>query len=324
MQEVPIVLRATGFPNAGDVMTTLSTLSDDLSTAVAQAAPWLVAIHARRRIPSSGILLRPDVVVTAHHTIQKEEGIQVALHDGTTVAATLAGRDPTTDIAVLRLGSPATGQADFVTTGAAAVGQIIIALGRPGPSVTATMGIVSAAGGEWRTWHGGRIDQLIRLDVGIYDGFSGGALLDARGRILGMNTSGLSRSAALSLPASTVVRVAEQLLADGRVKRGFLGLGLQGVRLPPALIASIDPDDGIGVGQMVVSIEEGGPAEQAHVQLGDIVVRFDGERVAEPGDILSRLSGTAVGRGVPVQVVRGGQLLDLSITIGERPSDKRR
>jgi S1-C subfamily serine protease len=304
-------------------MTTLSTLSADLSSAVAHASPWLVAIHARRRIPSSGVLLRPDVVVTAHHTIQKEENITVTLHDGTTVGARLVGRDPTTDIAVLRLDAAAPGAADFVTDGAVSVGQLVIALGRPGSAVTAALGIVSAAGGEWRTWHGGRVDQLIRLDLAIYDGFSGGALLDASGRIIGLTTSGLSRSAAIALPVSTVRRVAEQLLADGRVKRGFLGLGLQTVRLPAALTASLNLGEGRDAGLMVVSVEESGPASVAGIHLGDIIVRFDGERVTEPTDILSRLSGTAVGRTVSVGLIRAGALQQLDLTIGERVAEKR-
>jgi S1-C subfamily serine protease len=177
------------------------------------------------------LLWRPDVVVTNHHVIQREDGITVTLADGSSVAATLVGRDPTTDIAVLKLDPPVT-QPVFTPATGARVGQIVLALGMPGPAVTAALGVISAAGGEWRTWAGGRIDQYLRFDVAVYDGFSGGALANAAGEVIGMNSSGLSRASAMTIPVSTVVRVAEQLLKTGRVSRRYIGVGLQAVRLP--------------------------------------------------------------------------------------------
>ena len=294
----------------------LQSLSDDLTAAVTKASLSVVAIHARRRIPSSGIIWRPGVIVTAHHTIQREENITVTLSDGTTVGATLAGRDPTTDIAVLRLNSEVGVAAERATDADAKVGQIVLALGMPGSAVTAALGVVSATGGEWRTWHGGRIDQFVRLDVSIYDGFSGGPSVDAHGRVLGLNTSGLARASAMTIPLRTVERVVEQLLSAGRVRRGFIGLGLQPVRLQ----AGVVKEQGLPreVGLMVVSIEEGGPAHAAGVSLGDVVIAFDGAPVSDPAELLGALSGDRIGSAVAIRLLRGGSPMELNITVGER------
>ena len=294
----------------------LQSLSDDLAAAVAKASLSVVAIHARRRIPSSGIIWRRGVIVTAHHTIQRDENIIVTLSDGTTVGATLAGRDPTTDIAVLRLNSEVGVAAERATDADAKVGQIVLALGMPGSAVTAALGVVSATGGEWRTWHGGRIDHFVRLDVSIYDGFSGGPAVDARGRVLGLNTSGLARASAMTIPLRTVERVVEQLLSAGRVRRGFIGLGLQPVRLQ----AGVVKEQGLPreVGLMVVSIEEGGPAHAAGVSLGDVVIAFDGAPVSDPADLLGALSGERIGSAVVIRLLRGGSPMELHITVGER------
>lgn len=298
-------------------MTALQTLSDDLSNAVQRAATGLVAVHARRRIPASGLLWTPDVVVTNHHVIQREEGMTVTLPDGTTAGATLAGRDPATDLAALRLDRPATTVAPRGTT-PLAVGQLVLALGRPGPAVTAALGVVSAVGGEWRTWGGGRIDQFVSLDVAIYDGFSGGALVNAAGDVVGMNSSGLSRGSAMSIPLATIARVTEQLLSRGHMRRGYVGLGLQSVRLPAATTAQLTPPRDVGL--MVVSVEEGGPAANAGLHMGDVIVAFDGHPASEPGEMLAQLSGDRVGQAVPVQLVRAGALLTVAVTVGERPA----
>jgi S1-C subfamily serine protease len=296
-------------------MTVLQNLSDDLAAAVTKVSPSLVAIHARRRIPSSGILWRPDVIVTNHHTLQREEGITVTLDDGSRVSASLAGRDPSTDVAVLRLDQPA-GPAVGLATADPAIGQLVLALGRPGKAVTAALGIVSAVGGAWRTWSGGRIDHFVRLDVAVYDGFSGGALSDAEGLVIGMNSSGLSRASAMTIPFSTVARVAEQLLTTGHVRRGYVGLGLQPVRLPSAAVQRHAlPQD---VGLMVVSLDDHSPATTAGMQLGDVIVAFDGRPAAEPSDLLAQLSGDRVGTTAVLRVLRAGEIVEVAVVIGER------
>lgn len=296
-------------------MTVLQNLSDDLAGAVAKVSPSIVAIHARRRIPSSGILWRPDVIVTNHHTLQREEGITVTLHDGSRVEARLAGRDPSTNVAVLRLDKPA-GATVTLAEADATVGQLVLALGRPGKAVTAALGIVSAVGGEWRTWSGGRIDHFVRLDVAVYDGFSGGALSDASGQVIGMNTSALSRSSAMTIPFGTVARIAEQLLEAGHVKRGYLGLGLQAVRIPAATVEKYSLEQDIG--QIVVSLDDNSPAMKAGMQLGDVIVAFSGKAATDPSDLLAQLSGDRIGTTATLRILRAGEIVEVGVIIGER------
>jgi S1-C subfamily serine protease len=307
--------------------TSLETLSDDLAAAVARAGASVVAIHARRRIPSSGILWRRGLVVAADHTVHKDEDVRVTLGnaDGSTrdVRATVAGRDPGTDLCILRL---ADGSPDFepasLAPGSLRVGQLVLALGRPGPDVTASFGAVSAVGPEWRTWRGGRIDQLVRLDVAVYDGYSGGALVDAAGRVLGVCTSGLARGAALAVPVATVDRVADALVAGGgRVRRGFLGIGTQPVRLPESVRSRLAPvGDGVPeVGLMVVVVEPDGPADRAGLLLGDVLVALGDTPTEDPRDVLGVLGPDTVGQSLRATLVRAGAPLTLPITVGEQP-----
>src|SRR2546428_5049517 len=169
--------------------TVLQSLSTELADAVQSAGRAVVAIHARRRIPASGVHWRPGVVVATNHTISRDENISVTLPDGATAPATLAGRDPGTDLAVLKLAGQSIPTASLRPDATPKVGELVIALGRPGPSLTASWGGVSGVEGPWRTWQGGEIDSLLRLDLAIYDGFSGGPLIDAAGRRLGHPTS---------------------------------------------------------------------------------------------------------------------------------------
>jgi S1-C subfamily serine protease len=298
----------------------LAALSNDLAGAVEAAGRSVVAIHARRRIPASGVVWRPGVVVAAHHTIQRDEDITVALHDGGTAPATLIGRDPSTDLAVLRLDGAAGTPAAFATD-APRVGQLVLALGRPGSAVTASLGIVSAVGGEWRTWQGGIIDRFVRLDLSVYDGFSGGPLVDAAGRVSGINTSGLARAVALTVPASTVARVAAQLLERGHVARGWLGIATQPVRLPPALQQSVGTEASVGL--VVVNVEPDSPADRGGVLIGDILLALDDRPVSDPGDVLAALGGDRIGQPVAVRVARGGRAERLAVTVGERPRARR-
>jgi S1-C subfamily serine protease len=299
----------------------LSAVSNDLAAAVDTVGRSVVAIHARRRIPASGVVWQPGVVVAAHHTIQRDDDITLGLHDGTTVSATLAGRDPSTDLAVLRLETAAAAPAIAAATDAPRVGQLVLALGRPGGSVTASLGIVSAVGGEWRTWQGGAIDRFVRLDLAVYDGFSGGPLVDAAGRVLGINTSGLARATAVTVPGSTVARVAGQLLARGHVARGWLGIATQPVRLPPALRRSVNGEADVGL--VVVNVEPDSPADRGGLQVGDILIALDDRAVSDPGDILASLGGDRVGQAVSLRIARGGKAEALSVTVGERPRARR-
>lgn len=296
---------------------TLAGLSNDLAEAVARVSRSVVAIHARRRIPSSGVVWNPGTVVTAGHTITREENISVTLPDGSTSSATLAGRDAATDIAVLRIESdvPPIERSDSANL---RVGRLVLAVGRPGPEVTASLGIVSAVGGEWRTWQGGRVERFVRLDLSVYDGFSGGPLVEADGGVLGMNTSGLTRALAITLPASTVDRVAGELVKKGHVSRGYLGLAVQPVRLP----AEMRQKGGGAIGLVIINLETAGPAERAGLLLGDIITGLEGRPVADPSDLVAFLSADIVGKQVGLEIMRAGQTRSISVVVGERPARK--
>jgi S1-C subfamily serine protease len=276
----------------------------------------VIAIHARRRIPSSGVLWRQGIVATANHTITRDEDITVSLPDGSTAPATLAGRDPSTDIAVLRVDSRAKA-AELARDDQLQVGRLVLAVGRPGAQVTASLGIVSAVGGEWRTWRGGRIDRFVRLDLSVYDGFSGSPLVDAGGRVLGLNTSGLSRAAAIALPNSTVNRVVDELVHRGHIARGYFGVAVQPVRLPESMRRELGLDATVGL--VIISLESDGPAHRAGLLLGDIITGLDGRNVSDPSDILAFLASEAIGKEVSFRIVRAGAGTTVPVTVGERP-----
>src|SRR5262245_38648658 len=308
--------------SSGAAAGVLAALSDDLATAVERVGGSVVAIHARRRIPSSGVVWQPGVVVAASHTISREEDITLTLPDGGSAPATLVGRDESTDLAVLRTEAEGLQPIERAAANALRPGSIVLAVGRPGAGVTASLGLVSAVGGEWRTWQGGRIDRFVRLDLAIYDGFSGGALVEAGGRVLGLNTSGLARGMPLTIPASTVDQVAERILKGGRLTRGYLGLASQPVRLPDGLRQALHLAGDFGL--VVVNVEPNGPADRAGVLLGDILVAIDGNPVTDPRDVLAALTPEKVGQSIRVRLLRGGQPTDLSVTVGQRPTSRRR
>jgi S1-C subfamily serine protease len=280
----------------------------DLPGAVARAAQSIVAIHARPRIPASGIHWRTGVIVAASHTIKRDQDISVTVAGGAKKPATLAGRDPSTDLAVLRIDGADVATADLVASDTLAVGQPVLAVGRPGADVTASFGIVSAVGHGWRTWRGGTIDRAVRLDLAVLDGFSGGGLVTAGGAIAGVNNSALARGAAFAVPVSTVDRVVDQLLTSGRIRRGYLGVGVQPVRLR----------DGSS-GTIVVGVEPESPAERGGVLLGDVLVAIDGVSVADADDLMTALAGDRIGRTVIVRLIRAGEPREISVTIAERP-----
>ncbi|HTX39511.1 MAG TPA: trypsin-like peptidase domain-containing protein [Bryobacteraceae bacterium] len=287
--------------------TELAAFSSELAAVVEKSAPSVVAVHARPRFPSSGVFWRPGVIVTAEHTIRREDEITVTLPDGSNAPATLAGSDPGTDLAVLKADFPA----PLLAPAAAATvpGQIALTIGRsPDSGVNATMGIVSAVSGDWRTWRGGRLDQYIRLDLTLYPGSSGGAVVNIAGEVLGIATSALSRIAGVAIPSATINRVVDQILSRGRVSRGYLGVGLQPVELPDHQKALI-----------VLSLAPEGPAASAGVLMGDILVSLAGSPVADTDDIQTALESHPVGQAVAAGIVRGGVSQTIDITVGERP-----
>jgi len=299
-------------------MTALPSLSNELAAAVEQAAGSVVAVNARPRLPSTGVHWRPGIIVTADHTVRSVQDLTVIDREGRTMAATLVGRDPGTDLAVLRIQDTDLATAGLGNSDSLKVGHIVLAVGY-GPR--ASWGIVSAVGGRWRTWRGGEIDQLLRLDLTLYPGFSGGPLVDALGQVVGINTSGLSRRLELAIPASTVTRVADELIEKGHVTRAFLGVGLQPVSLPETARRALAGAPEIGL--IVVRVQPEGPAAQAGLLLGDVLVSLDGIHVASTEAVLDAVAARRVGATVSATILRAGTPTDVSITLGERPLRRR-
>lgn len=287
----------------------LAALSNALAGAVERAGRSVVAVHARPRFSSSGVIWRPGVIVTAQHTIHREDEITVTLPDGVNRPATLAGGDPGTDVAVLRLAEPA-GEAVPEPAAEVRPGYLTLAVGRSEDSgVNATLGIISAVNGPWRTWRGGRLDQYLRLDLTMYPASSGGLVIDSAGATIGVATSALSRLAGLAIPATTINRVVDDLLARGRVSRGYLGVGLQPVVLP-------DHRKGL----IVLSVEPSGPAATAGVLVGDILMSLNGQTIEDTDDVQTALETAGAGKGVEAALLRGGARTTLQVTVGERPA----
>ncbi|MAS35899.1 MAG: signal protein PDZ [Anaerolineaceae bacterium] len=324
----------------------LQNLSDALANAVESASAGIVRVDGRRRLPGTGIVWSSDgVIVTAHHIIERNENISIGLPGDVIAPAQLIGRDPNTDVAVLKVEADTTAPvwADGADGNELKVGHLVLALGRPGEQVQATLGVVSklsdaderkrkrihveghgrrggrGRGGRhmWYAMEGemfGNVGPIIQTDVVMYPGFSGGPLIDATGAIRGLNTSALSRGSSVTIPTTTIRSVVEALLSHGKVRRGYLGIGAQPVRLPTALAEELDQE----IGLMIVSVESGSPAETSGLLLGDIVVGLDDDPVQTIDTLLMLLSTDRVGQEAAVHIIRGGQLIDVTVTIGER------
>lgn len=296
--------------------TPLSELSEALAAAVEKAGWATVLVNGRRRLPASGIAYAADLILTADHVLEREDDIPVMLPDGSQTAATLAGRDPGSDLAVLRLGQAVARPAEAAAQ-EGRVGQLVLALGRPtAEGIQASLGVISAVGGPLRIGRGGLLERYLRTDAIPYPGFSGGPLVDAAGQVLGVNTSGLARGASLAIPVSLAWQIAESLAKHGSVRRGYLGVRSQAVAIPAAQQKALGRQQASGL--LLVGVEESSPAAAGGLMVGDILVAIGGQPVADPDELLASLSGEAVGRQAPVQVLRGGQAHTLTVTIGER------
>jgi serine protease Do len=292
--------------------------SNELAGIVQRLSPFVVSVGARRRYPSSGLLWSPNVIVTAAHTVQQDEDISLTTADGKTLSAELVGRDPGTEIAVLKADLPEPSGVVPGRASAVSPGELALVLGRsPRSGDNASCGIISAVSGPWKTWRGGELDSYIRLDARLFPQSSGGAVVNMRGEIIGIATSALSRIAGLAIPAATVKRVTEQLLERGFVPRGYLGIGLQSVTLPEDLRTRLAIPNQAGL--MVLSVESNGPTDKAGLLIGDIVIRL-GDVLAERIDELQTYSGSGwIGKSVRIHFIRGGVLKESTLTVAERP-----
>jgi serine protease Do len=293
----------------------LTTFSNDLADAVAAAAPAVVQVHGRRR-PASGVVYQQDVVVTSARALGREDGLHVRRPDGTVLDAELAGWDPATGLAVLRVA-----QLEITplqaSESAPRVGNVGIALARSwSNNVTASAGIVAIIGGPLATGRRRAIEEVIRTTAPMHDGFAGGAFVDTTGRLTGIATAVEIRGLGVVIPARIAWQAAKSLLEHGQLERGYLGIAGQPAHLSEAQRQAENREDAL----LVVAVTPGSPAAAAGVLVGDLLLDFDGHAIASPEDLLDLLAGDRVGRAVPLRTLRGTSSLTATVTVGKRPN----
>ena len=298
--------------------TTLQEFSKEITTIVNDAGKSIVAVDGRSGHTSSGIIWRGDYVLTAAHSIRNDSGIRVIPAPGESVEARLVGADRGSEIAVLKLDKDVKAvPVDFGSPSSLAVGDLTVAVARTRRgNIVASAGIISGLMGEWQARRT-RIDQFIRPDLNLYPGFSGGALLGADGRVLGLNTSGLLRGKPITIPSSTLARIAEEIAWKGHVTQPYVGLVMQPVQIPESLQkkAGVNATSGL----LVMHVEPGGPADTAGILLGDILLEMDSRKFDDVEDLQDVMHAKGAGNEVQATLIRGGQKVQATIKIGTRP-----
>ena len=282
-------------------------LSRMLSEAAGETGKRVAAVLSGRKRAASGLILDRQRIVTCDASIQATEEVQVLLPTGDVAAVSLLGRDPGRDLALLELVEPLD-EVDAVLPMAsgAAVGEILLTISRqPDTGVNAAMGVLSSASGPWRTWRGGRLETLWKLDMGPYPGFSGSTVVRADGTVLGMASANLARGAGVVIPAEVIDRFVRAVLEEGGVRRGYLGVGLQPV-----------PQLG---GMIVLEVAPESPSAQAGLYVGDVILSVGGAPAADFAAIEEWLEGEHIGRPLPVEIYRAGQQVQVEIRVGARP-----
>lgn len=297
-----------------DSTSALQQHSDGLADAVERAAAWTVLVGARRRIPASGLMWSADgLVVTSDHAIEDEDNIVVGMPGGDQVKGALVGRDPGADLALLRVEGVTTTAPELAAEGSTRVGQLVLALGRPAAgNVQASLGVASAIGGPWRSRSGTQVDGYLRTDTTFFPGFSGGPLIDVQGRVLGVNSSRF-RGRGLTIAASAVSKIVALLRDHGRVRRAYLGIASQGVRLPAGAVG------GQETGLLLVNVEAESPTGRAGLVIGDVLIGIEGSPTRNAEDLQSLLGPERVGATVRLQLLRGGTPHEVGATLTERP-----
>jgi len=293
-------------------MASLSDLSRDIAAILDRAAPGIVRVDARRGRPATGIVWGNNLVVSADHVIEHDDAIQVS-DGGTSVKATVAGRDPGTDLALLKTDGLTASPLARAASTEVRIGHLVLAVGRTS-ELQVSFGIVSGLSGAFRSWRGGETERLIQTTAGLLPGFSGGPLLDSDGRVIGINSWNFGRGVTRAIPIETAAKVADSLLAHGRIRRAYLGIGTQPIRLAETLRSKLSQESGL----LVVTVEAGGPAAKAGLLQGDTVVTVDGEPVRQLDELFRRLRGFDVGSTHRFGVVRAGEARDVSVSVGER------
>ncbi len=289
---------------------------DEFANAVGHATGYTVLVDARKRMPASGVAYAADLVITADHAIEREDHIRVGLADGRLHPAVLAGRDPSSDLALLRLEKPLL-QPARRSDAEGRVGQLAVTVARPAlESVQAGLAMISAVGGPVRTMRGGLLRQYFRLDATAYPGFSGGALIDLSGAVLGINTSGLGGGVFLAIPAALAWKTAGLLAQYGRIRRGYLGVRSQPVEIPEGSRPLLQREQVHAL--LLVAVDSATPAAQAGLMVGDLLAGIGGQPVADADDLVAALSAERAGLPTVVEILRGGSRLEVAVMLGER------
>jgi S1-C subfamily serine protease len=293
-------------------------LSNTLAQATDRAAANVVAVHTETRGSCSGVMWRSGVIVTAEHALRRNEEIQVTLPNGRVVSASLAGRDPSTDIAVLKCAEADKGVPEFGDVATLKPGSLTLVVGRTRASgPVAALGVVSLVAPDRHNWTGASLAPYIRIDVALQPTAVGGAVIDAYGHAVGIATPLFARFGAIAVPVPVVNRIADTLLEKGRIPRGYLGVGLQPIRLPDATRESLQRKEKSAT--IVLEVHPGGPADKAGLVIGDIMVSLGNRPVTQLEDVQSLLAGDAIGKSLPLKFVRGGSVQEGSILVAERP-----
>ena len=296
-------------------MATLSDLSSGMAKTVQRIEPAVVRINARRRFPASGFIWSEEgLIITANHVIRKDNQIEVGFADGSQFQGQIVGRDPSTDLALVKVEASGLKKFDQIASEEIEVGNLVLALGRPGKSIQATMGIVSALGSAWRTRYGGQADRYIQTDVLMYPGFSGGPLVTVDGGLVGLNSSALMQGVSITLPTPTLTRVVSALQQHGRVRRGYLGVNTQIVRLQEDVREELGQRSGL----LIVAVEPDSPADEAGLTIGDTIVQLGTTTVRRHDDLIAELLEADFDSKVPVTIVRGGEVQTLNVKIGQQ------
>ena len=295
----------------------LINLSNALARETDRAAASIVAVHTEARGSSSGVVWRAGVIVTAEHALRRDEEIQVTLPDGRVVTAALVGRDPSTDLAVLKCADASASVTEFSDTATIKPGGLALVVGRTRASgPVAALGAISLVASERRTWVGAALSPYVRLDIGLQPTAVGGAVIDAYGRVIGIATPRFARFGAIAVPAATVNRVVDALLKSGHIPHGYLGVGLHPIRLPDALRQTIQREEKTAA--MVVEVAPDGPAHKAGIMIGDLLLSFGSHPISRVEDVHAQLAADAIGKTVAVQLLRGGVAQEAKIVIAER------
>lgn len=295
--------------------TILQQLSGALTDATQTASKYVVAVSGGARFGASGIIWQPGTVVTTRSTIRRDDKLRITLPNGETAAATLAGHDSGTDIAVLTFESSTT-EALTTKAGNAQPGEVVLAVGRSdNTGLNAAFGLVSAVGKGWQTWQGGKIDTYLRLDLTLYPGGSGAAVINTNGELIGIVTGALSRIAPLAIPTATIERVAAQLLKQGTIRKAWLGVAVQPVPIPATLAEAANS---LSHGLVVLTAEPETPAGRAGIFVGDILLSLDNTAVRDPMELRQLLAARTPGEKIPVVLLRGGERKELEVELGDR------